>query len=45
MWIIVVENGFIARSPHGERGLKLREYDNRGLCKIRSPHGERGLKS
>ena len=32
------------RSPHGERGLKLRIISLRGFIKRRSPHGERGLK-
>ena len=32
------------RSPHGERGLKLRPVFLRPIHGRRSPHGERGLK-
>ena len=41
----VVAATSIGRSPHGERGLKCRNFQRlfRGFC--RSPHGERGLKS
>ena len=33
-----------SRSPHGERGLKSKNYESYALRKGRSPHGERGLK-
>ena len=35
----------VGRSPHGERGLKLRHARLTRLRIRRSPHGERGLKS
>ena len=34
-----------SRSPHGERGLKLRHVVGALEHYGRSPHGERGLKS
>ena len=34
-----------SRSPHGERGLKLKIYCQQYQASCRSPHGERGLKS
>ena len=33
-----------SRSPHGERGLKLKIYCQQYQASCRSPHGERGLK-
>ena len=35
---------FRRRSPHGERGLKLGNYNTNQDSYRRSPHGERGLK-
>ena len=36
---------FDCRSPHGERGLKLKDLKMCVETVSRSPHGERGLKS
>ncbi len=33
-----------SRSPHGERGLKYKNFKTLVETKSRSPHGERGLK-
>ena len=41
---LMLQVSFHRRSPHGERGLKYKVYQDCVSTPCRSPHGERGLK-